>query len=131
MTERHSVTTASPFEDLFGFCRGIRVGDTIQIAGTGPIGEDGKTVGVGDPTVQARRCFEIIVRTVEQLGGRKSDIVRTRMFLTRISDWKEVGAVHGEFFREVKPVSTLLQVSELVDPEWFVEMEADALVAPE
>lgn len=128
MGDRISVSSASPFEVQFGFCRGLKVGRTISIAGTAPIGEDGATVGVGDPGAQARRCFEIIQRTVEQLGGRLEDVTRTRMFLTHIKDWPEVGAVHGEFFGDIKPVATMVGVAQLIDADWRVEIEADAVL---
>ena len=128
MTDRSSVSSASPFEVQFGFCRGVRHGNVIHVAGTAPIGEDGSTVGIGNPAAQARRCFEIIQRTIEQLGGSLDNVVRTRMFLTRIDDWQTVGAVHGEFFGDVRPVSTMVQVAALIDPDWRVEMEAEALL---
>ncbi|MEM7166498.1 MAG: RidA family protein [Planctomycetota bacterium] len=127
MSQRQSVSSASPYEDQFGFCRGLRIGNLIQIAGTAPIGADGKTVGVGNPGAQARRCFEIMQSTLEELGATTSDVVRTRMYLTRIADWEAVGAAHGEYFREVRPVSTMLQVAQLIDPDWLVEIEADAI----
>ena len=113
---------------MFGFCRAVRVGNTIYIAGTAPIGDDGQTVAAGDPVAQARRCFQIIERSLAELGGHLDDVVRTRMFLTRISDWEAVGAVHGEFFRNVNPVSTMVGVASLIDPDWRVEIEADAVV---
>jgi enamine deaminase RidA (YjgF/YER057c/UK114 family) len=124
------VTTASPYEDLFGFCRGLRAGRTLHVAGTAPIGTDGKTVGVGDAGAQARRCFEIVLETLEKLGGTRRDVVRTRMFLTRIEDWEEVGRVHGEFFRGARPVATMVGVARLIDPDWLVEVEAEAVLRP-
>lgn len=130
MADPRRITTASPYEDLFGFCRALRSGDTIHVAGTAPIGPDGKTVGVGDPAAQARRCVEIMIAAIEQLGGRARDVVRTRMFLTRIEDWETVGKVHGEFFADVKPVATMVGVAGLIDPDWLVECEAEAVVRP-
>ena len=129
MSERRRISSQSPFEPLFGFCRALRIGNRIEVAGTAPIGADGKTVGVGDPTAQTRRCFEICQQAVEQLGGRLEDVIRTRMFLTRIEDWQAVGAVHGEFFAEVRPVATMVQVAGLIDPDWRIEVEVEALVA--
>ncbi|MEM7244818.1 MAG: RidA family protein [Acidobacteriota bacterium] len=125
---RQSITSASRYEPLFGFCRAIRTGNTIAIAGTAPIGDDGKTVGIGDPAAQARRCFGIILHALDELGGSPYDLVRTRMFLTRISDWETIGKVHGEYFGEIRPVSTMVEVSALIDPAWFIEVEADAIV---
>lgn len=130
MSETQRVTTASPYEELFGFCRALRRGERIEIAGTAPIGPDGRTVGIGDPAAQARRCFEIIVAAVEQLGGSVSGVVRTRMFLTRIEDWETVGKVHGEFFATARPVATMVGVAALIDPDWLVEFEAEAVVGP-
>ena len=100
----------------------------IHIAGTAPIGKDGETVGVGDPAVQARRCFDIIGESLGELGASYADVIRTRMFLTRITDWSVVGSVHGDYFREINPVSTMVEVSRLIDPDWLVEIEAEAIV---
>jgi len=86
------------------------------------------TVGAGDVASQARRCFEISMAALEQLGAGPGDIIRTRMMLTRIEDWEAVAQVHGEFFREVRPASTIMQVTSLVDPEWLIETEMDAVV---
>ncbi len=130
MPTRKRITTASPYENRFGFCRAIRHGNVIHVAGTAPIGPDGNTVGVGDPATQARRCFEIMIAAIEELRGSASDVVRTRMFLTRIGDWETVGQVHGEYFADVKPVATMVAVSALIDPDWLVEFEAEALVQP-
>lgn len=125
---RRRVNSASPFEELFGFCRAHRVGDRIFVAGTAPIGPDGRAVGVGDPAAQARRCFEIIGQALNALGGGYPDVVRTRMFLTHIDDWEAIGRVHGEYFGAVHPVSTMVAVARLIDPDWRVEIEAEALL---
>ena len=100
----------------------------ISVSGTAPIGPDRKTVGRGDPSAQARRCFEIIRAALEEAGSSLSDVVRTRIFLTNIADWEKVAAVHGEFFRDVRPASTMVQVARLIEPDWLVEIEADAVV---
>ena len=128
MSERQAINSASPYEALFGFCRARRVGDRIFVAGTAPIGVDGKTVAPNDAEQQARRCFEIIRDAIEELGGGLHHVVRTRMFLTHIEDWEIVGRVHGEFFADIQPVSTLVEVARLIDPDWRVEFEADAIV---
>ncbi len=122
------ITTASPYEELFGFCRARRVGNQVFVGGTAPIGIDGKTVAPNDAEQQARRCFEIIQSALEALGAELGDVVRTRMFLTHIDDWETVGRVHGEFFADTKPVSTMVEVARLIDPDWRVEFEADAVV---
>ena len=126
--DRRRVSSSSPFEELFGFCRATRIGDRIHVAGTAPIGPDGSTVGVGDPAAQARRCFDIIGDALGELGGSYDDVVRTRMFLTDIDDWEAVGRVHGDYFRHIRPVSTMVAVARLIDPDWRVEIEADALI---
>lgn len=125
------VTSASPYEVTFGFCRARRQGNRILVAGTAPIGDDGQTVCVGDPVGQARRCFEIIRRALGDLGGSLDDVVRTRMYLTHIEDWKQIASVHGEFFggqKDRRPVATIVAVAALIDPEWSVEVEAEAVV---
>ncbi|MEL7450870.1 MAG: RidA family protein [Pseudomonadota bacterium] len=128
MTQRQSHFSASPYEKQFGFCRALRIGQVVHVAGTGPIGVDGKTVGVGDPAAQARRCFDIIQQSLEKLGAGLEDVVRTRMYLTHIDDWKIIGPVHGEYFSGEPPVATLVAVAGLVDPDWRVEIEAEALL---
>lgn len=128
MIRRHRIFSASPYESQFGFCRAVKIGNVIQVAGTAPIGNDGETVGAGDPAVQARRCFDIIGESLDALGASYADVTRTRMYLTRIADWSVIGAVHGEYFREFNPVSTMVEVSRLIDPDWLVEIEAEALV---
>lgn len=128
MKERRKITTASPYERRFGFCRAVRVGNHIAVAGTAPIGPDGKTVGVNDVGQQARRCFDIMVAALEDLGAAPADVVRTRMYLTDIDDWEVVGRVHGEYFGDVQPASTMVAVARLIDPEWRVEFEADAII---
>jgi enamine deaminase RidA (YjgF/YER057c/UK114 family) len=128
MKRTHScVSSGSPFEPQIGFCRAVRVGKLIAVSGTAPLSTNGQTVCIGDPAGQARRCFKIIVGSLEQLGATIADVVRTRVFLTRIDDWKAVGEVHGEFFKDVRPVATFVQVTRLIDPDWLVEVEADAV----
>jgi len=128
-TQRYS--SGSPYEPTIGFCRAVRKGPHITVSGTGPIGPDGKTVAKGDPEAQARRCFRIIQEAIEALDGSLHDVVRTRMFLTRIEDWEIIGKVHGEFFADIRPAATMVQVEKLVDPDWSIEIEADAYVGDE
>lgn len=127
-TPRRRVSSASPYEALFGFCRALRLGDSVWVAGTAPIGPDGETVGPGDPEAQARRCFEICEQALAALGAGLRHVVRTRMMLTRIEDWEVIGRVHGEFFRQAPPVSTMVQVAGLIDPQWLIEVEVEAVV---
>jgi len=128
MTERKNVSTGSPYEPIVGISRAVRIGNVIAVAGTAPLGPDGKTVGVGDPQQQARRCFEIARAALEKLGAGMEDVIRTRILLTRIEDWRAVAEVHGEFFRNIRPVNTIMQVSRFIDPEWLIETEVDAVV---
>ena len=108
--KRQSVSSGSPYEPVIGISRAVRMGQAIAVSGTAPIGQDGKTVGVGDPKAQARRCFEITKQALEKLGASLDDVIRTRVFLTRIEDWKVVAEVHGEYFRGIRPASTFVQV---------------------
>lgn len=125
---RKTVSSGSPYEPAIGISRAVRIGNWIAVSGTAPIGPDGKTVGQGDPAAQARRCFEIIRLALEEAGASLDDVIRTRTFLTRIDDWEAVGQVHGEIFGEIRPASTLIEVSGFIDPGWLVEIEADAVV---
>jgi enamine deaminase RidA (YjgF/YER057c/UK114 family) len=92
------------------------------------LGPDGKTIAVGDAGAQTRRCLEIIQAAIEGLGGHLSDVIRTRVFMTRIENWEKIALVHGEFFKDIRPASTFVQVVRFIDPEWLVEIEADAVV---
>lgn len=123
MRQKHH--SASPYEKEIGFSRAIRSGKRILVSGTAPIGKDGQTVK-GDAYEQAHRCFEIIVESIEALGGSKSDVVRTRMFLVNADDWRDVGRAHGEFFRGTNPAATMVVAKGLLDPDWRVEIEAEA-----
>ena len=125
---RKLVSSGSPFEPKIGFSRAVRVGDVVVVAGTAPIGPDGRSVGSGDPAAQARRCLEVIRAALEAAGASLADVVRTRTLLVRIDDWQAVSAVHGEFFGDIRPANTIMQVSRFIDPEWLVEFEADAVI---
>jgi enamine deaminase RidA (YjgF/YER057c/UK114 family) len=131
MTDRKTVSTGSPYEPIVGISRAVRIGQFIAISGTAPLSPEGKTVGVGSPSEQARRCLQIGEKALNELGAGLSDVIRTRIFLTRIEDWEAVGRVHGEFFGDIRPVSTIVQVSRFVDPGWLVEIEFDAVVGQE
>ncbi|MBV9924384.1 MAG: RidA family protein [Acidobacteria bacterium] len=125
---RQRVSSGSPYEPIIGISRAVRAGSFISVAGTAPLDAAGETCAPGDAAAQARRCFEIVARALEQLGASLSDVVRTRILLTRIEDWERVARVHGEFFRDVRPANTVMQVSRFIDPDWLVEVEADAVV---
>lgn len=125
---RTLVSSGSPYEPRIGISRAVRAGAIVTVAGTAPLGRDGRTVGQGDAAAQARRCLEIIAAALEQAGASLRHVVRTRILLTRIADWEGVAAVHGEFFRDVRPANTVMQVARFIDPDWLVEIEADAVV---
>jgi enamine deaminase RidA (YjgF/YER057c/UK114 family) len=127
-SQRQHVSTGSPFEPKVGISRAVRSGQLIAVTGTAPLGKDGTTVAKGDAAGQARRCLEIIQSAIEGLGGRLSDVTRTRILLTRIEDWEQVAAVHSEFFGSIRPANTIMQVVRFIDPDWLVEIEADAVV---
>lgn len=112
-----------------GISRAVRAGPLLVVSGTAPLGPDGRTVAVGDAGAQARRCLEIIQRALEAAGATMADVVRTRILLTRIEDWEAVARAHGEVFRDIRPANTIMQVARFIDPEWLVEIEADAVVA--
>ena len=124
---RQLISSGSPYEPKIGISRAVRVGSIITVAGTAPLGADGRTVGRGDAATQARRCLEIIGAALQAAGASMREVVRTRILLTRMEDWESVAAVHGEFFRDIRPVNTIMQVTRFIDPEWLVEIEADAV----
>jgi enamine deaminase RidA (YjgF/YER057c/UK114 family) len=126
---RLNISSGSPFEPRIGFSRAVRIGRYIAVSGTAPLGPDGKTVSIGDAAGQARRCLAIISAALAQAGASMRDVIRTRTLLTRIEDWEAVGAVHGEFFGEIRPATTVMQVSRFINPDWLVEFEVDAMVA--
>ena len=125
---RQLISSGSPYEKPIGFSRAVRVGNVIAVAGTGPIAPDGSTASPGDAHGQARRCLEIIKEAVEAAGGRLEDVIRTRMMVCDISVWEDVARAHGEYFGEIRPASTLVEVKGFVKPDWLVEIEAEAIV---
>jgi enamine deaminase RidA (YjgF/YER057c/UK114 family) len=128
MNARKNISSGSPYEPIVGFSRAVRIGNVVAVGGTAPIGQDGRTVGIGDPAAQALRCFEITRAALEQAGASLEDVIRTRVLLTDIAHWKQVAKVHGELFAEIRPASTIVEVSRFIDPEWLVETEVDAAV---
>jgi enamine deaminase RidA (YjgF/YER057c/UK114 family) len=124
--DRRIVEAVSPMATTVGYSRAVRVGDVVSVAGTAPVMPDGADPPP-DPYGQARRCLEIIVASLAELGAGPDHVVRTRVYLTRAEDWPEVGRAHGEVFGSVRPASTMV-VASLLDPTWLVEIEADAIV---
>ena len=125
--KRQLISSGSPYEPRVGISRAVRVGPVIAVSGTAPLGPDGRTVAKGDAGAQARRCLEIIKEALERAGASLDQVVRTRTLLTRIEDWEAVASVHGEFFGAIRPANTIMQISRFIDPEWLVELEADAI----
>jgi enamine deaminase RidA (YjgF/YER057c/UK114 family) len=125
---RKLVPSTSPYAPIIGFSRAVRVGNHISVGGTAPIDANGKTVGVGDPAAQTRQCLETIKAALEQAGASLSDVVRTRMLLTRIEDWQQIAKVRGEYFKDIRPVDTVLEVKGFINKEWLIEIEVDAVV---
>lgn len=123
---RRRVAGQSPYEEPIGFSRALRVGDTIEVAGTAPVWPDGSCPD--DVEVQAERCFELALGALAQAGGDAADVVRTRMYLTDADDWEAVGRAHGRVFRTVRPVATMVVVAGLLDPRWKVEVELRAIL---
>ena len=128
MTNRVTVSTGAPWEETVGYCRAVRVGDHVAVSGTAPVGDDGEVVGVGDAYAQARRCIEIIERALTEAGAGLEHVVRTRMFVTDISQWEAIGRAHGEAFGAIRPATSMVEVRALIDPDMLVEIEADAIV---
>ncbi|PHR19013.1 MAG: hypothetical protein COA37_18865 [Hoeflea sp.] len=127
--DRELISNGNPMEAVVGFSRAVRVGPYVCIGGTAPVGPDGKTVGVGDVALQTRQCLEIIKAALESAGAGLGDVVRTRVILTDITHWKAAIEVRKEYFRDVRPVDTIMAVDRFVNPDWLVEIEADAVIA--
>ena len=127
--ERQLISSGSPFEKPIGFSRAVRVGNIIAVSGTAPIAPGGGTAYPGDLYRQTRTCIEIIKAAIEKAGGRLADVTRTRTMLTDISRWQEAARAHGEFFGNIRPASTFVEVSGFIDSDWLVEIEADCVVA--
>lgn len=126
MNEKVTVSSGSPYEDLIGFSRAVRVGDRVVVSGTAPVWPSGECPeDVGE---QARRCFQIIEEALSELGSSLSDVVRTRMYLTSAADAEQVALIHGEILGTTRPAATMIVVAALLDPRWKVEVEAEAIL---
>jgi len=121
---RQNISGGSPYEPIIGFSRAVRVGDTVHLAGTGPVGADNE-----DAAGQTRRIFSIAEKALADAGATFADVVRTRMYLTHVEDWEVVGRIHGEYFGSVRPAATMVVVAKLLNPAWRIEIEMDAVIS--
>ncbi len=123
--------SGAPWESKVGYCRALRAGNHVFVTGTAPVADDGSTFAPGDAYAQAKRCFEIVERSIAPLGATMKEVVRTRMFVTDISQWEAFGRAHVEVFADHPPCTTMVEVNALIDPDMLVEIEVDAIIGDE
>jgi enamine deaminase RidA (YjgF/YER057c/UK114 family) len=129
MTKRINISSGAKWEDIVGYSRAVRVGNMIEVAGTTAVDERGEIVGVNNPYEQTKYILAKIEKALIEAGASMKDVVRTRMFVTDISKWEEIGKAHGEFFKEIKPAASMIEVKGLINPELLVEIEVTAVLS--